>query len=142
MDGTARIDWTVEFLQACWELRDASEGACDVKSIEVFAMHDYTCFYQDSLNKYQVNSTKEDSFYKYLIDKLTDKQLEGGQTFDWASWIPSIPIWITEQNCNHEIPPYAQTSNVKACQELTGTWTSDSRWGKGSVYAVRELDNI
>ena len=58
-------------------------------------MHDYTCFYQDSLDKYQVDSTKENSFYKYLIDKLTDKQQEGPQ-FDWESWIPTIPIWMTE----------------------------------------------
>ena len=42
---TKKTDWLVTFLKSCWELRDAEENACDVETIEVFAMHHYTCYY-------------------------------------------------------------------------------------------------
>ena len=134
-----KIDWMVEFIQACWELRDADENPCDVESIEVFNMHHYTCYYQGYYDKYDVNSTTDDSFYQYLINALTDSSWEGSTQFEWENFIKGIPIWFSETSCEQEST--TRLSNVEECLRITGQETTGS-WGSGSIQAIKEIDNI
>ena len=53
--ANVKIDWIVTFFKTCWELRNDT-NACDVNAIEVFAMHHYTCHYDDYINAYSLDS--------------------------------------------------------------------------------------
>ena len=135
-----KAQWMIDFFKACWELKDAETGACDVTSVEVFAMHHYTCYYKDYLNMYDVESTAKTSYYQYLIDGLTDPTWEGSTQFDWDTFIRGIPIWFTETSCESEHWP-DKVSNVDQCKRITGQETT-GKWGPGSIEALKELDNV
>ena len=92
-----QFGWFVKFVQTCWELDD-----CDVETIDVIAMHHYTCFHDEMVDTYDVNSTSSKSFYQKLIKELTDASWKGHDQFDWKTWALGLPIWFTEHSCSGE----------------------------------------
>jgi len=52
---------------------------------------------------------------------------------DWREWITTIPLWMTETNCNHK--PWGIT-NVEACQGVTGQWKPG--WGVGGMVTYEQ----
>ena len=92
-----QFGWFVNFLKSCWEL-----DSCDVKTIDVIAMHHYTCFHDEMVDTYDVKSTSSKSFYQKLIKELTDPAWKGHNQFDWKSYVTGLPIWFTEHSCSGE----------------------------------------
>ena len=135
--ANVKIDWIVTFFKTCWELRNDT-NACDVNAIEVFAMHHYTCHYDDYINAYSLDS-KRNSFYQYVVDALTDSSWDGHDQFDWETYIRGMPIWFTETSCEYDGPSseYAKVSNVDECKRITGKLGPHGRWKSGSIDAIR-----
>ena len=109
ISGPNPFGWFVTFLKTCWELE-----TCDVKTIEVIAMHHYTCFHEEMVDTYDVNSTSSKSFYQNLIKELTDPSWKGHDQFDWKQYVLGLPIWFTEHSCTGEHwKGYPKANNVQ-----------------------------
>ena len=137
-NGPNPFGWFVTFLKTCWEL-----DTCDVKTIDVIAMHHYTCFHEEMVDTYDAKSKSEKSFYQKLIQELTDPSWKGHNQFDWESYVLSRPIWFTEHSCegeHWESKKYpADVNSVQSCDRIMCKRGAD--WGAGSVQAIKDMDN-
>ena len=131
--------WMADFLKGCWEQRDKDVNPCKIDTIEVFNIHHYTCKYNDYMNAYDVDSTHKNSYYQFLIDALTDPEWEGHADRDWDEFIRARPIWVTETSCQSDKWPET-IPQQEQCLRMTGQ--KGGKWGKGSIQALKELDNV
>ena len=113
-----QFGWFVTFLKTCWEI-----DTCDVETIEVIAMHHYTCYQEEMVDTYDVNSTSEKSFYQKLIKELINPAWIGHDQFDWKQYILGLPIWFTEHSCSGEqweSGKYIEVNNIGQCDRIMG----------------------
>lgn len=102
--------WMVTFLHTCWALREDPDYPCDVHSISAWAIHNYTC--SERMWNRRYGGTHSNSYQQRLIRLLGE-----GEGIDWAEYVLSKQLWVTETNCNWDgDEPDAE----EQCRRMTG----------------------
>lgn len=128
---TKKLVWLAQFLMACLDL-GKQDGSCDVQSVAAFSVHDYKCagaYWKDNYG-----DAREGAFQRKLV-----KALGGHGDFDWAEYVASRPIWVTETNCNGDgdQPGYQET-----CMRASGQRASEKDKEGGYLYGEGSFSTI
>lgn len=111
-----------EFLHGCHMYENDAEWPCDVDLIKYFSVHYYRCAEKYWFKHYG----PEGSMYKDLIealDALTEEY--GSAPKNWAGYIRSIPIMLTETNCNWDGKEDIWQPIENQCERITGQVNND-----------------
>jgi hypothetical protein len=137
-----KLQWFGDMLLACWSQRASSPG-CDVETIAAFSVHDYKCSEAYWRSNYGTKGTFQTTLKAYLAASA------GGKGKDWATYVDSRPIWVTETNCNGDTgyPSTGPVSRSEQCARITGQRADKNcgefgKCGKGSIAAMESMDTI
>jgi len=130
-------EWFVDFLKACWDLRNASTP-CDVETIDTFSVHYYQCPQHDHLKYFGYNDTSDSHNVKRQVLTMLDGY--GGK--DWTSWYNQRRYWMTEVNCNHEDGAKwpGGMDPVESCQIISGNRSETH--GIGPFRTLLRMDEV
>ena len=138
--------WFSDFLKSCYDLKDHADHPCDVELIKKFAVHQYDCR-EWIWNDWYGGDNSE--MIESLILKMENYCPGEGNCPDWAAYLRSRELWVTETNCYWEtIDPtltnfnfeYPHASSKEQCLRTTGQMQDTH--GNGSIAKMEELDNI
>ena len=136
---THKLEWFGDMLLACWAQRGLG---CDVGTVAAFSVHDYKCSEEYWVATYGDQGTFQSGLVAYLI-------ANGTSGFNWAAYVHSRPIWVTETNCNGDtgFPPTAPVSGPEQCARISGQRASApcgeyGRCGKGSLAAMEAMSTV
>ena len=137
-----KLEWLGNMLVACWSQRGLSPG-CDVETVAAFSVHDYKCGEQYWRSNYGTNGIFQTKLKRFLSSTAA------GRGKDWATFVDTRSIWVTETNCNGDngFPSKAQVSRSEQCARITGQRAGKKcgqygLCGKGSIAAMESMDTV
>ena len=134
-----KLEWFGDMLLECWAQRGLG---CDVGTVAAFSVHDYKCSEEYWVATYGDQGTFQSGLVAYLI-------ANGTSGVNWAAYVHSRPIWVTETNCNGDtgFPPTAPVSGPEQCARISGQRASApcgeyGQCGKGSLAAMEAMATV
>jgi hypothetical protein len=166
--SSQKSDWMIEFLQACYDNKDA-DPPCNVEKIKVYSVHEYKC-YASFWRKYAAldggddvhvrqrkceaeegpfKPRKEVNFYVRLKKAMRERYGDVLADNFWDPYFNSVKLWVTETSCSGDLnwnkvtkgkadKPSTPTAE-QSCQYITG---QSCQHQEGSVAALLGLDNV
>jgi hypothetical protein len=127
--GGDGLDVLKFFLMRCWDFRNDTSSPCDVQKISAFAIHSYEC----RERVWEENFNPSGGIFRSSLVKA----LGGYGGHDWAGFVNSRPLWITETNCNWD----GDTPGSKEqCQRISGRGAKE--FGQGSIRTLNQLESV
>lgn len=134
-------EWIADFLKTCRDYEDDKKHPCNVDDIRALQIHQYSCaegYWRDMF------LPKSGRFW-HQLQALLGKH--GGK--DWAAYVHSKPLWVTETNCNADdsSDPGESPLPDEQCWRTTGKRAGNTdRWGYdfgvGSIKTLENLTNV
>merc|ERR1711976_1002472 len=77
--GTGKTKWHIDFLKACWSMRDDPDFPCDVDAIKVWSVHDYKC------SERKIRAQLRNYKWHDKLAKAVAKSVDGDK--DWVTYM-------------------------------------------------------
>lgn len=129
--NVGHVEWVSDFLRLCHERRELSP-ACDVESVNAFAVHEYSC--KETFWRAQYESQ---GFREAILDDLGESRSDS-----WRTYLRGRRFWVTETNCNWENGDRSSDmpNPEETCRRASGG--APSTHGRGSIVTMNGLSDV